>query len=110
MLDDKGWPEKIDDSQYSGSNYAMHAPVGAEVKPIDEWNTTRIIVRGSNVAHYLNGIKVVEYDLWTEEWKELKNNCKWKDKPLYGMEEKGHIGLQDHGGLTQFRNVKLREL
>ena len=110
LLDDKGWPEKIDDSQYSGSNYAMHAPVGAEVKPIDEWNTTRIIVRGSNVAHYLNGIKVVEYDLWTEEWKELKNNCKWKDKPLYGMEEKGHIGLQDHGGLTQFRNVKLREL
>ena len=110
LLDDKGWPKKIGDSQYTGANYAMHAPVGAEVKPIDQWNTTRIVVKGSHVQHFLNGVKVVDYELGTEEWKELKNNCKWKDKPLYGKAEKGHIGLQDHGGLTQFRNVKIREL
>ncbi len=110
LLDDKGWPKKIGDSQYSGANYAMHAPVGAEVKPIDQWNSTRIVVDGAKVEHYLNGKKVVEYELWTEEWKELKMNCKWKDKPLYGMSEKGHIGLQDHGGLTQFRNVRIRIL
>ncbi|MFC2080445.1 DUF1080 domain-containing protein [Bacteroidota bacterium] len=110
LLDDNGWPEKIGESQYSGANYAMHAPLGGEVKPIDQWNTTRIVAKGSKVQHYLNGKKVVEYELWTDEWEALKNACKWKDTPLYGMAEKGHIGLQDHGGLTQFRNMKIREL
>ncbi len=110
LLDDKGWPTKLDDSQYSGANYAMHTPQGAEVNPIDEWNTTRIVVKGSQVQHFLNGKKVVEYELWTDEWKTLKSECKWKDKPLYGMAKKGHIGLQDHGGLTQFRNIKIRKL
>lgn len=110
LLDDKGWPTKLDDSQYSGANYAMHKPVGAKVNPIDDWNTTRIVVNGGHVQHFLNGNKVVEYELWTNEWKELKSNCKWKDKPLYGMSKKGHIGLQDHGGLTQFRNIKIRKL
>ena len=110
LLDDKGWPTKLNDSQYSGSNYAMNKPVGAEVKPLDEWNTSRIVVKGSHVQHFLNGKKVVEYDLWTDEWYENKSNCKWKDKPLYGMAKKGHIGLQDHGGLTQFRNMKIRKL
>uniref|UniRef100_UPI003216F2AE 3-keto-disaccharide hydrolase n=1 Tax=uncultured Draconibacterium sp. TaxID=1573823 RepID=UPI003216F2AE len=110
LLDDKGWPTKLDDSQYSGANYAMHTPVGAVVKPLDQWNTTRIIVNGKKVQHFLNGVKVVEYELGSDDWKERKSNCKWKDKPLYGIAEKGHIGLQDHGGLTKFRNVKIREL
>jgi len=68
LLDDKGWPTKLKDSQYSGANYAMHAPVGAEVKPLDQWNTARIIVKGSKVQHFLNGKKVVEYELWTDDW------------------------------------------
>jgi hypothetical protein len=110
LLDDKGWPSKLDDAQYSGANYAMHKPIGAKVKQIDEWNTTRIIVKGSNVKHFLNGTKVVEYNLWTKEWKEAKKNSKWKDEPFYGMAKKGHIGLQDHGGLTQFRNIKIKKL
>lgn len=110
LLDDKGWPTKLKDSQYSGANYAMHKPVGAEVKPLDQWNTTRIIVNGSKVQHFLNGKMVVVYELWSEDWIERKNNSKWKDKPLYGKAKKGYIGLQDHGGLTQFRNIKIRKL
>jgi hypothetical protein len=88
----------------------MHPPEGGEVKPLDQWNSTRIVVKGSKVQHYLNGKKVVEYELWSEDWKERKSNCKWKKKPFYGMSKEGHIGLQDHGGLTQFRNIKIREL
>ncbi len=110
LLDDNGWPSKLKDSQYSGGNYAMHKPVGAEVKPLEQWNTTRIIVKGSKVQHFLNGKKVVEYELWSDDWKERKNNSKWKNKPLYGMAKNGHIGLQDHGGLTQFKNIKIRKL
>lgn len=110
LIDDKGWPTKLKDSQYSGANYDMHAPQNATVAPVDEWNKTRIIVDGSHVEHWLNGKKVVEYELWTDEWHALKENSKWKDKPRYGMAKSGHIGLQDHGGLTMFRNVKIREL
>ncbi len=110
LIDDKGWPSKLHDNQYSGANYAMQAPVNAEVVPLDEWNITRIIVNGPHVEHWLNGKKVVEYELWSDEWKAQKERGKWKDMPFYGMAKKGHIGLQDHGGLTQFRNIKIRKL
>lgn len=110
LLDDKGWPTKLKPSQYSGANYGMNTPVNAEVKPLSEFNTTRIIVEGTHVEHWLNGVKVVEYELWSDDWKKNKENSKWKDHAQYGMFKKGNIGLQDHGGLTMFRNIKIRSL
>ena len=110
LIDDKGWPTQLEDHQYSGANYGMNAPKNAKVVPIDKWNTTRIIVNGQHVEHWLNGTKVVEYELWTPEWEELKAGSKWADAPEYGMAKSGHIGLQDHGGQTMFRNIKIREL
>ena len=110
LIDDKGWPEKLDASQYSGANYAMQAPENAEVKPIDEWNITRIVVKNPHVEHWLNGKKVVEYELWSDDWKARKAAGKWAEMPHYGEAKSGHIGLQDHGGLTMFRNIKIREI
>lgn len=110
LIDDKGWPDKLEAYQYSGSNYGMNAPQNAEVAPIDDWNTTRILVNGPHVEHWLNGAKVVEYELWTPEWEEHKAHSKWADAPNYGMAKTGHIGLQDHGGLMMFRNIKIREI
>jgi hypothetical protein len=110
LIDDNGWPDKLDDSQYSGANYAMHAPKNAKVKPLDQWNTSRIIVKNPHVEHWLNGTKVVEYELWSEDWIQRKANSKWAEKEHYGQAKSGHIGLQDHGGLTAFRNIKIREL
>lgn len=110
LIDDKGWPTKLEAYQYSGSNYGMDAPIDAEVKPLDEWNTTRIIVDGPHVEHWLNGTKVVEYELWTPEWLDKKLKGKWAEAQHYGMGKSGHIGLQDHGGQTMFRNIKIREL
>ena len=88
----------------------MQAPQGAEVNPVGEWNTTRIVVKNPHVEHWLNGKKVVEYELWSDTWKAQKAAGKWKDTPYYGIAPKGHIGLQDHGGLTTFRNIKIKEL
>jgi hypothetical protein len=110
LIDDKGWPEKLEASQYSGANYAMNAPQNAKVKPIDEWNTSRIIVNNPHVEHWLNEEKVVEYELWSDEWKALKAKSKWAEVEHYGTAKSGHIGLQDHGGLTMFRNIKIREI
>lgn len=110
LIDDKGWPGPLDPEQLSGANYAMHTPVGAQVKPIDDWNETRLIVNGKHVEHWLNGVKVVEYELQSDDWNARKAAGKWKDEPHYGAADRGHIGLQDHGGLTMFRNIKIRTL
>jgi hypothetical protein len=110
LIDDKGWQEELQELQYSGANYGMHAPRNLNVLPIEQWNKTRLIVNGPHVEHWLNGKKVVEYELWSDEWYTLKQNSKWENMPHYGEAKKGHIGLQDHGGLTLFRNIKIREL
>ena len=108
LIDDKGWPDRLRDDQHSGANYGMHAPKNAVVKDSNEWNQTRIVVDGTHVQHYLNGVKVVDYQLWDNDWLLLKEKGKWKDYPYYGMARKGPIGLQDHGGLAQFRNIKIK--
>ena len=109
LIDDRGWPDKLHDDQYSGADYAMYAPQNAVVKDLNEWNQTLIIVKGPHVQHYLNGVKVVDYYLWDADWKLRKEKGKWKDCPYYGMAKKGQIGLQDHGGLAQFRNIKIKK-
>ena len=110
LIDGKGWPDPLHDYQYSGAAYAMYPPQNAQVKPVGEWNFTKIVVKGPHVEHWLNGRKVVEYELWSEDWLKRKSEGKWKDEPYYGMAKEGHIGLQDHGGLTSFRNIKIKEL
>ncbi len=109
LLDDVGVPESgpLHDT---GANYDVHPPKFGQVKTLDEWNTARILVKGPHVEHYLNGRKVVEYDMWTDEWYELKNNSKWKDADGYGKYKDGYIALQDHGGTCNFRNIKIKKL
>ena len=110
IIDDKDYPEKLEDWQHTAANYAMNPAPTAEPKPAGEWNETRIIVNKGHVEHWLNGKKVVEYYLWTEDWNKRKMAGKWKDAPGYGMTKKGHIALQDHGSEAWFRNIKIREL
>ncbi len=100
----------LDESQKTGANYAMHAAEGAEMKPIDEFNQGKLIVNDGHVEHWLNGKKVVEYDLWTDAWKEQVAQTKFKDMPGYGQAKEGHIALQDHGDRVWFRNVRIRRL
>lgn len=110
LIDDLNAKYRSSAFHLTGANYSMHEPIGAKVKPLDQWNETRIIVKGPHVEHWLNGVKVVEYELWSQVWFQLKNNGKWKVYPYYGIAKDGFIGLQDHGGLTQFRNIKIRKL
>lgn len=110
LIDDKGYPDPIKDKQYSGANYDMQAPSKDVVKPVGEWNRTRIVVKGAHVEHWLNGAKIVEYELWSPEWEKTKSQSKWRDVKPYGMAKAGHIDLQDHGGGVTFKNIKIRKL
>lgn len=110
LIDDDGYVDKLEDWQKSGADYAMHAPSTLAAKAVGEYNRTKIVVNKSHVEHWLNGVKVVDFELWTPEWKQLKEKGKWKDARDYGMVKKGFIALQDHGGGVRFKNIKLRPL
>ncbi|MEP6682575.1 MAG: DUF1080 domain-containing protein [Parafilimonas sp.] len=115
LIDDNNFPEKIEDWQKTGADYAMKAPsVKAANKP-GEWNTTKIIVNKGHVEHWLNDKKVVEYNLWSDQWKQLKANGKWKDDAGYGAAKSGHIALQSSHSKTEtsgvcFKNIMIKKL
>lgn len=110
LLDDVGFPPPLEDWQLTGANYAMHTAPEKTLKPVGEYNSSRIVKKGPQVEHWLNGEKIVAYELWTEEWEEMVRNSKWKDYPGYGKANSGKLGLQDHGNKIWFRNIKVRRL
>jgi hypothetical protein len=110
LIDDNNFPEKLEDWQKTAANYAMDAAPTAQPKPVGEWNHTRIVVNNGHVEHWLNGTKVVDYQLWTDDWKAKKTTGKWKDAAGYALSKKGHIALQDHGSEAWFKNIKIKEL
>jgi len=67
-------------------------------------------VKDNKVTQILNGVVVVEYEKYTDEWTRLRNSGKWADYPDYGKYDEGHISLQNHGSKVWFRNIKLKEL
>ena len=110
LIDDEGYPDPLEEWQKSGANYAMHNAADKQLKPVGDFNSSRIKVKDGLVEHWLNGVKILEYELWKDDWKERVQNSKWKDHPGYGLARKGHIGLQDHGSVVKFRNIKIRDL
>jgi hypothetical protein len=94
----------------AGSNYAMHPAPRGVVRPVGEWNSMRIIANGKHVEHWLNGQKIVDYEVGSPDWLARKAASKWARMEYYGLAEDGFIGLQDHGSFVAFRNLKIRRL
>jgi hypothetical protein len=111
LLDDDRHPDsKNGPTHQCGSNYDLIAPAKKLCKPIGEWNTSRILVRGPHVEQWLNGEKVVEYELWSDAWKQLVAKSKFRQWPDYGMAKTGHIAVQEHGFKVEFKNIKIKVL
>lgn len=111
LLDDDKAPDGKNPLTRAATDYALYARTGGQLKPIGEWNETRILVKGAHVEHWLNGAKVVEYEFGSADWKAKVAGSKFKDWPNYGLAKRGRIALQgDHAGTLAFRNIKIRDL
>lgn len=94
----------------AGSNYAVNPPVKDVTKPVGEWNEGRLLVRGNLVEHWLNGVKVVEYEIGSADWETRVKASKFAKVANYGRMTRGFIALQDHGDAVSYRNLKIRPL
>lgn len=110
VLDNARHPDGRSPLTSAGANYGLHAPVRDVSRPAGEWNRVRLVVNGAHVEHWLSGVKVVEYELWTEDWERRVRESKFVEWPRYGRARVGRIALQDHGDRVWYRNIKVREL
>ncbi|HEX2750709.1 MAG TPA: DUF1080 domain-containing protein [Verrucomicrobiales bacterium] len=113
LLDDSKHPDaKVGPQRQTASLYDFVAPdpKAKKLNPPGEWNTSKIVVRGTKFEHWLNGAKVVEMDTATDAWKAAHAKSKFKDVPEFAKNAKGRIMLQDHGDETWFRNLTIKEL
>ena len=95
----------------AGAAYAVLPSPAGHLKPVGDWNTARIVVKGPHVEHWLNDVKLLEYELGSADWETRVKASKFKDWPHYGRATRGHIALQgDHAGTLAFRNIRIREI
>ena len=111
LLDD----EKAEDNETrltcAGAAYAIYPSPSGHLKPVGEFNATRIVARGAHVEHWLNGFKLLEYELWSPDWEAKVKASKFAPYAHFGRAKRGHFGIQgDHEGDLAFRNIRVREL
>jgi len=99
----------INELQIHGANYGMYAPMEKPYKPIDEWNRMLLLIQGNDVTHVLNGVVIVKYTKYSDDWQALRDSGKWLDFPDYSKFDEGHISLQNHGTKVWFRDIKIKE-
>jgi hypothetical protein len=117
MLDDDGhtWMKegnmKPNDYHTAGALYEFFPPsADKKMNPLGAFNTSRLVVDGDHVEHWLNGKKVVEYERGGLEFLAMKAKSKFRDRPEYGLHREGHILLQDHSSRVGFRNIRIKIL
>jgi hypothetical protein len=109
VLDDSKWPKR-DKRQLAGSLYDLYAPAKAAAKSSGDWNVAKVIANGKHVEHWLNGEKLLEYELNSDDWKERVAASKFRKLADFAKAMKGHICLQDHSDRVEYRNIKIRPL
>ena len=110
VLDDAGHPDGQSRLTAAGADYGLYPSPAGVVKPPGQWNQVRLVVNGNHVEHWLNGVKVVQYELGSPDWEAKVKASKFAPHPRYGRNAEGYIGLQEHEYPVAFRNIKIRVL
>jgi len=110
VLDNVCHPDTRYPTHRAGDLYDMIACKYETVKPAGSWNKVRLVSNNGKVEHWLNGHKVVSFEMHNEKWTEMIANSKFKDMSGFGKARKGHISLQDHSDPVWYRNIRIREL
>ena len=111
LLDDGTHADGKDRLTSAGAAYGLYPSAAGVVRPAGEWNSSRIVVKGQHVEHWLNGTKLVEYELESPNWEAKVKASKFGEWKNYGRAKRGYISIQgDHEGDLEMRNVRIREL
>ncbi|MBN8851576.1 MAG: DUF1080 domain-containing protein [Sphingobacteriales bacterium] len=111
IIDDVTFPEKLEEWQKAGADYAMHpANANKKLAQVGQWNSSKIVFNHGHVEHWLNGKKIVEFTAWDKDWNNKKAKGKWKDYPDYGLARTGFLALQDHGNKAYYKNIRIKAL
>ncbi len=110
VLDDAKHPDGLSRLTAAGADYDIYPSPAGVVKAAGEWNQVRLVVKGNHVEHWLNGVKVVEYELGSPDWEARVKASKFAPHVHYGRNREGYIGLQDHGDRVAYRDIKIRVL
>ena len=110
ILDDDRHPDAAIDTHQAGALYDLIPASGKTLKPVGEFNTSRIVFRGAHGEHWLNGVKILEFDLGSPGMDDRLAGSKYRIYPEFAAKRRGHIVLQDHTDAVWFRNIKLRRL
>lgn len=110
VLDDARHPDGKSRLTAAGADYGLYPAPAGIVKPAGQWNRVRIIVNGRHVEHWLNGVRLLQYEFWSPDWEMRVHGSKFATHPRYGRNTEGYIGLQDHGDRVAFRDIKIRVL
>ncbi len=94
----------------AGALYDLIAPSEVAVKPVGEFNQARIVAKNNHIEHWLNEIKILEYDYQSDNFKRQIAKSKFRDMPFFAKEIKGAIGLQGDHGEVWYKNIRIRKL
>ncbi|MEQ1768770.1 MAG: DUF1080 domain-containing protein [Devosia sp.] len=110
ILDNAGHPDGQSPVTSAASAFGLYAPPTDLTKPVGNWNAAKIVLNGNHVEHWLNGEKVVSFDIGSADWKARVAGSKFAAWPAFGALPAGHIVLQDHGSPVEYRNFMVRGL
>ncbi len=111
LLDDARHPDGKDTTRRAAAAYAIYPATHGVVKPAGQWNSAKIVVNGNAVEHWLNGQKVVAYELQSADWAAKVKASKFHEYPNYGLAPRGFLSIQgDHTGKLSIRAMRIREL
>jgi hypothetical protein len=112
IIDDLGWPVPLTEDHFTGVDYELHTVVANKVlKPVGQFNVSKIVFQNGHVEHWLNGRKILEFQAWSPDWYERLRKSSYGKSSCYGENRSGAFMLQNYPDCKLwFKNIKVKPL